>query len=249
MTPAQSLLVLGAGALAGAINAVAGGGTLVSFPALLAVGISPVTANVTSSVGLLTGYAGGSVAYRRELEGQRDRVRALALAGVIGGVAGALLLLVTPGDRFRALVPYLILLSSLLLAVQPQVARRLADRGEGRSAWQAAAGVGIAAVYGSYFGGGLGVILLAVLGLLIADELHRLNALKGVLSLIINLAGVAVFLIAGRVDWLAAGLLAVGALVGATFGVRLARRLPGQSVRVFVVAAGIAVAVTLFARG
>jgi uncharacterized membrane protein YfcA len=249
VTPAESLLVLGAGALAGAINAVAGGGTLVSFPALLAVGISPVTANITSSVGLLTGYAGGSVAYRQELAGQRDRVRALAAAGVVGGVAGALLLLVTPGDRFRAVVPYLILLSSLLLAVQPRVARRLAGRREGHASWQAVLAVGVAAVYGSYFGGGLGVILLAVLGLLIADELHRLNALKGVLSLVVNLAGVCVFLIAGRVDWLAAGLLAVGAYVGATFGVRLARRLPGQSIRVFVVLAGFAVAITLLARG
>lgn len=248
MTPAQSLLVLGAGALAGAINAVAGGGTLVSFPALLAVGISPVTANITSSVGLLTGYAGGSVAYRRELAGQGNRVRALAASGVVGGVAGALLLLVTPSDRFRAVVPFLILLSSLLLAVQPRVARWLAGRNRPHASWQSAVAVGLAAVYGSYFGGGLGVILLAVLGLLIADELHRLNALKGVLSLVVNLAGVCVFVVAGGVDWLAAGLLAVGAYVGATFGVRLARRLPGQSVRAFVVVSGVVVALTLLLR-
>src|SRR5690348_13772614 len=114
------MLVLGAGFLAGAVNAVAGGGTLISFPALLSVGISPVTANMTSSVGLLSGYAGGSVAYRRELEGQRQRAVGLLVAAVIGGLVGAVLLLLTPGDSFRALVPYLVLLSSGLLAVQPK---------------------------------------------------------------------------------------------------------------------------------
>ena len=245
MTPADSLLVLGAGALAGAVNAVAGGGTLVSFPALLAAGLSPVTANITSSVGLLTGYAGGSLAYRQELEGQRDRARRLAIAGVIGGVVGAVLLLLTPGDRFRDIVPWLILLSSLLLAIQPTVARWLTDRGGDRPAWQSQLGIGVAAIYGSYFGAGLGVIMLAVLGLLIADELHRLNALKGVLSLVINLAGAAVFVGTGRVDWWAALLLAVGAFIGATYGVKLARKLPGQAVRVFIVVAGIVVGVVL----
>lgn len=237
--------MLGAGALAGAINAVAGGGTLVSFPALLAVGLSPVTANITSSVGLLAGYAGGSLAYRQELEGQRGRAKGLAIAGVVGGVVGAVLLLVTPGDSFRDIVPFLILLSCLLLAVQPRVASWLEGRGGDRPAWQPQVAIGVAAVYGSYFGAGLGVILLAVLGLLIADELQRLNALKGVLSLVVNVAGVVVFLATGSVHWLAAGLLAVGAFVGATYGVRLARRLPGQTVRAFVVVSGVVVAVVL----
>ncbi|MCU1587127.1 MAG: hypothetical protein JWN31_620, partial [Frankiales bacterium] len=161
MTPAEALLVLGAGFLAGAINAVAGGGTLVSFPALLAAGLPPISANVTSSVGLVPGYAGGSLAYRTELEGQGDRARGLVVAGVVGGVAGAVLLLLTPGDRFRDLVPFLILLSSLLLAVQPRVGRWLEGRGGQRPAWQSQVAIGVAAVYGSYFGAGLGVILLA----------------------------------------------------------------------------------------
>ena len=245
MTPGDGALVLGAGAVAGAINAVAGGGTLISYPALLAAGLSPITANVTSSVGLLTGYAGGSLAYRRELEGQRDRARGLVIAGVIGGVAGAVLLLLTPGDSFRSFVPYLILLASLLLAAQPRVASWLRGRGTVHPAWQSQLAIGVGAIYGSYFGAGLGVIMLAVLGLLIADELQRLNALKGVLSLVINLAGAAVFVLTGRVDWLAVALLAVGAFVGATYGVRAARRLPGPAVRAFVVATGLVVAIVL----
>lgn len=245
MTPGDGVLVLGAGFVAGAVNAMAGGGTLISFPALLAAGLSPVTANITSSVGLLPGYAGGSLAYRRELEGQRARAKGLAVAAVIGGVAGAALLLLTPGGSFRAVVPYLVLLSCFLLAVQPRVARWLRGRGEERPSWEAQLAVAVAAVYGSYFGAGLGVILLAVLGLLIADDMQRLNALKGVLSLIVNLAGVAVFLVTGSVAWLAALLLAVGAFTGAAAGVRLARRLPGRAVRAFVVVLGTAVGIVL----
>lgn len=247
MTPADALLVVGAGAIAGAVNAVAGGGTLVSFPVLLAVGLPPVQANTTSSVGLLAGYAGGSVAYRRELSGQRDRARGLIVAGVLGGLAGAALLLVLPGDSFRAVVPYLVLLSCLLLAVQPRLAKALAVRGMASEhpGWEVKLAIGVGAVYGSYFGAGLGVVMLAVLGLLVADDLQRLNALKGVLSLVINLAGALVFVVTGHVHWLAAGLLAVGAVLGATLGVSLARRLPAVWVRGGVVAAGVVVAVSL----
>lgn len=247
MSPADIALVLGAGVLGGGINAVAGGGTLISFPALLAAGLPPVNANMTSSVGLVAGYASGSVAFRRELAGQGARARALLLAGLVGGVAGALLLVVTPGEAFEGVVPFLVLLASGLLAVQPRLARWLAARGRvpDRPGWEAQLAVGLGAVYGSYFGAGLGVILLAVLGLLVADELHRLNALKGVLSLLVNLVGVAVFVVAGRVDWPAAAVLAVGAVVGAVVGARLARRLPATAVRGFVVVAGVVVATAL----
>lgn len=242
------LLVAGAGAVAGAVNAIAGGGTLISYPALLAAGLSPVLANTTSSVGLLAGYAGGSFAYRRELEGQRTR--GLMLAGVIGGLVGAVLLLVTPGEGFEGIVPFLVLLACLLLAVQPRVARALAARGMAGShaGWQAQVAIGVGAVYGSYFGAGLGVVMLAVLGLLVSDGLQRLNALKGLLSLGINLTGALVFVVAGRVDWAAAGVLAVGAAVGATAGVSLARRLPATYVRAAVIVTGVTVAVVLLAR-
>lgn len=247
VTPGAAVLVSTAGFVAGAVNALAGGGTLVAFPALLAVGVPPVTANITCSVGLLTGYAGGSVAYRRELVGQGPRARGLVIAGLLGGLVGAVLLLLTPGDGFRAVVPYLVLLACLLLAVQPRVAALLADRGVAADhpGWQAQVAIGVGAVYGAYFGAGLGVVMLAVLGILVSDGLQRLNALKGLLSLVINLVAALVYAIAGRVDWLAAGLLSVGAVLGAAAGVGLARRLPAEVVRVGIVVTGVVVGVVL----
>ena len=251
MTPGHAALVAGAGFLAGAVNAVAGGGTLISFPALLAAGLPASLANTTSSVGLLAGYASGSVAYRRELAGQKARSRGLVVAGMLGGVVGAVLLLVTPGDSFREAVPYLVLLACGLLALQPWLAARLAARGTAREhpGWEAQLAIGLGAVYGSYFGAGLGVVMLAVLGLLVADDLQRLNALKGMLSLVINLVGATVFVVTGHVAWLAAVLLAAGAVLGATVGVGLARRLPASVVRAAVVVGGVAVATTLLIRG
>lgn len=247
MSPTDVLLVGGAGVLAGAVNAVAGGGTLLAFPALLAVGVPPVTANITCSVGLLTGYAGGSVAYRRELEGQRSRLRSLLPTALAGGVLGAVLLLLTPQDTFRAIVPYLVLLSCALLAAQPRLARALGAHRHGSPDvhWAARAGVGIGAVYGSYFGAGLGVLLLAVLGILVADELQRLNALKGVLSLLINVVGVAVFLVSAQVSWGYAALLGVTAYVGGTLGVSVARRLSPAVMRAAVIGLGTVVGVVL----
>ena len=247
MNPTDVLLVGGAGVLAGAVNAVAGGGTLLSFPALLAVGVPPVTANITSSVGLLTGYAGGSVAYRRELEGQRGRLRALLPGALAGGIAGAVLLLLTPQATFRAIVPYLVLLSCALLAAQPRLAHALAAHRHGSADvhWAARAGVAVGAVYGSYFGAGLGVLLLAVLGILVADDLQRLNALKGVLSLVINVVGVVVFLVSAQVSWGYAVLLGVTAYLGGTLGVSIARRLPPALMRAAVIALGTVVGVVL----
>jgi uncharacterized protein len=292
------LLVAGGGLLAGAVNAIAGGGTLITFPALLAAGLAPVTANVTSSVGLLAGYAGGTVGYRRELRGQGPQARQLLVVAVIGGVAGALVLLRTPAASFRALVPWLVILSCLLLAAQPRLARAVAAR-RARSAlepapapvgpdgtaqpsavpladgsadilagvpagvpaepaalpgapdigWGARIGVGVAAVYGSYFGAGLGVLLLAVLGVFLLDDLQRLNALKGLLSLVINVVGVLVFAFSGRVNWPVALAVAVAAWLGGLLGVRVARVLPASRLRAAVVVLGLVVAVVLLVRG
>ncbi len=275
-------LVAAAGLVAGGVNAIAGGGTLVSFPALLATGMPAVSANMTSSVGLLAGYAGGSVGYRRELQGQGRRVRSLAVVAVVGGLLGGLLLLVTPEDVFTAAVPWLVLVSCALLAVQPRLARVVAARRERAAvpagaaggvpaesaaaepasaepasaepapapvSWPTRAGVGLAAVYGSYFGAGLGVLLLGVLGILVADRLQRLNALKGLLSLVVNLVGVLVFAASGRVDWPVAAVLGVAAWCGGLLGVRLARRLPARVLRVVVVVLGVVVAVVLLVRG
>ena len=249
MTPGSAALVVGAGFLAGGVNALAGGGTLLSYPALLAAGLPPVLANTTSSVGLLSGYAGGSLAYRRELDGQRARVWRLIAASVVGGVVGAVLLLVVSGDAFKDVVPFLVLLASGLLAVQPRVAAWLRARGAAEHPlWMAQLLVGLGAIYGSFFGAGLGVVLLAVLGLLVADDLQRLNALKGVLSLVINIVGALVFVATGHVRWLAALLLAAGAFAGATLGVALARRLPPNGIRAGVVTVGVAVGLTLLVR-
>jgi uncharacterized membrane protein YfcA len=250
VTPGSAALVLGAGFLAGGVNAIAGGGTLVSYPALLAAGLPPVLANTTSSVGLLSGYAGGSLAYRRELEGQRQRAVRLLAAGVVGAVLGAVLLLVVSTKAFEVVVPFLVLLASGLLAVQPALARWLRTRrsAEEHPLWITQLLIGLGAVYGTFFGAGLGVIMLAVLGLLVSDDLQRLNALKNVLSLVINLVGALVFVATGNVRWLAALLLAVGAVAGATAGVGLARRLPAQVVRVGIVAAGVVVGVVLLIR-
>jgi uncharacterized membrane protein YfcA len=261
VNPADAGLVAAAGLLAGAVNAVAGGGTLISFPALLAAGLPAVSANTTSSVGLLAGYVGGSVGYRRELADQGARIRALAVVSVLGGVLGAVLLLVTPEDAFRSLVPYLVLLSCALLAAQPKLSAFVKRRRERATPVPDApqprhdisplvlVGVGIASVYGSYFGAGLGVLLLAVLGVLLQDGLQRLNALKGLLSLIVNLVGVLIFAVTGTVDWAFAGILALSALAGGYFGVGIARRIPPNALRAAVVLFGAVVAVVLLVRG
>jgi len=245
VTPADAALVGGAGLLAGAVNAVAGGGTLLSFPALLAVGVPPVTANITSSVGLLSGYASGSIAYRRELADQGPRLRSLLPAAVVGAIVGAALLLLTPEATFRAVVPYLVLTSCALLAAQPRLARALATRHTSDLTWAARLGVVLSAVYGAYFGAGLGVLLLAVLGVLLADELQRLNALKGLLSLVVNVVGVLVFVASAQVAWSYALILAVAAYLGGTLGVAVARRLPAALLRGSVVVLGTVVGVVL----
>jgi uncharacterized membrane protein YfcA len=254
VTLGQALVVAGAGLLAGAVNAAAGGGTLIAFPALVAAGLGSLEANIACSVGLLAGYGGGSLAYRRELAGQGGRFGRLASAGVAGGLAGGVILVATPEQAFRRLAPFLILASCALLAVQPRLAAAVSAR-RGGDASPAAVGpavwaaVAVAGVYGSYFGAGLGVLLLGVLGILLPDGLQRLNALKGLLSLVINTAGVAVFLASGRVAWTFAAVLAVSAAVGGTLGVSLARRLRPGGLRAGVVGLGVVVAVALLVGG
>ncbi len=257
-TLAHTALVALAGCGAGAVNAIAGGGTLLTFPALLAVGVPPVLANTTSAVGLLSGYAGGSLGYRRELGGQAQRVRSLATVSLAGGVAGAVLLLVTPAKAFAALVPYLVLTSCLLLAVQPRLARAVAahrERAQDTAASRTVVSTEItlplvlgalaSAVYGSYFGAGLGVLLLAVLGVFLEDLLQRLNALKGLLSLLVNAVGALVFVLTGQVEWLYAGVIALASPLGGYLGSSTARRIAAPVLRAAVVTLGVAVAIVL----
>lgn len=247
----QLTLLAVAGLAAGAVNAIAGGGSLVSFPALLAVGYGSVTANVTNAVAVLPGYLGGSVGYRRELEGQRARVLALSVTSSAGALIGAWLLIVSPARVFRDVVPFLILGSCALLAAQPALARVLRPAGERDRehlslrlhAMQLAA-----SIYGGYFGAGLGILLLAVLGIGLHDSLQRLNALKGLLSLVIGAVAVAYFAVFGPVAWGAAAVMAAASLVGGRAGAGVARRLSPSVLRWVVVAFGIGVATVLLTR-
>jgi uncharacterized protein len=241
----ETISLLAAGAGAGAVNAVAGGGSLVSFPALLAVGYAPVTANVTNQVGLVPGYLGGSLGYRAELAGQRGRARSLGAAAGAGAAGGTALLLLAPAGSFRAIVPYLVLASCALLAAQPALTRAAGRRRTPHPGAELHAGTFVAGVYGGYFGGALGIVLLALLGALLADGLQRLNALKGLLSLVVGVVAAIGFAAFGPVAWGAAALVAAGSLLGGRAGAGLARRLPPDVLRWAIVAYGVTAAIVL----
>jgi uncharacterized protein len=241
---AGEVVLLGAAAfVAGGVNAVAGGGSLVSFPALLAVGYGSVAANVTNNVALVPGYFGGSLAYRRELEGQRRRASDLGATSAVGAAGGAALLLVGSASVFRSVVPFLILFACALLAAQPLLARLASGRGHRTRGTHLAVFAG--AVYGGYFGAGLGIMLLAILGAVLEDDLQRLNALKGLLSLIISVVAAVAFAIFGPVAWGTALGMGAAAFAGGQAGVRVARRLSPAVLRTCVVVYGVGVAVRL----
>ncbi len=255
-----------AGAAAGAVNALAGGGTLITFPTLTVLGMPALAANVTNTVALCPGYLGATMAQRGDLRGQGRRLWLLVPAGVLGGLAGGLLLLRSGERTFHALVPFLILLASALLAAQEPMrawlkrrsarvegatddaASRRAGVGADAGVVRAAPAAGVAAVYGGYFGAGLSVIVLAVLGLLLDDSLTRLNALKQAIALGVNVAAAVLFALAGPVVWPAALAMAVGALLGGTAGGRLAGRVRPATLRRMVVIIGVAVAAVYFVR-
>lgn len=235
----------GAALLAGAVNAIAGGGSLISFPALLAVGYPSVAANVTNLVALVPGYASGTATYRRELRGQGRRVRVLGAVSAAGAGAGTALLLNTSSRSFDAIVPWLVLLACALLAAQPVLARVLAGRAP-RGMLHAL--VFLAAVYGGYFGAGLGIMLLAVLAAALADDLQRLNALKGALSLVVAVVSAVAVGLFGPVAWLPAAIMAATSLIGGVLGARIALRLPATALRWGIVAYGVVLAVVLAVR-
>lgn len=240
------LTVAAAGLGAGFVNGAAGGGSLVSYPLLLATGLDARAANVTNTVGLLTGYAGGALGFRDHLRTQRPRLRELAPIALAGGAGGALLLLLTSESAFEAIVPALILGACLLFALQPTVRRRVVARradphpATGRLGVAALAAVFAAAVYGGYFGAGIGVILLAILGLVLDDPLPSVNGVRGVLSLLVNVVAAVVFAIGAEVDWAVAGVLAATCLVGGYAGARVSLRLPDRVLRVVVIGFGLA---------
>lgn len=254
LDPIDLFLVCLAAVAAGAINALAGGGTLITFPMLTAVGVPAIAANVTNTIALCPGYVGGTLAQARDLRGQANRLWLTLPAGMIGGLIGGVLLLRTGEKLFRDLVPFLILLASLLLAIQDPVrgwlTRRLGQgvSGDHLSKWSWLP-VGLAAVYGGYFGAGLSVIVLAALGVTLEDNLTRLNALKQLIGFVTNVAAAVFFLFSGQVVWLAAGVMAVGALIGGSLGGRLAGRVKPSTLRWIVVSIGVLVSVLYFIRG
>jgi uncharacterized membrane protein YfcA len=247
--PLQLVLALAAAVAAGAINALAGGGSLVTFPVLVALGVPPVVANVTNTVALSPGYLSATVAQARDLAGQCRRAIALVAAGAVGGLAGGVLLLRTGDALFGELVPFLLLLASGLLAAQNRV-RAWLTRGAGAphaEAW-AIPLVAAAAVYGGYFGAGVSVMILAVLGVVLHDTLTRLNALKQAISFATNTTAAIFFAFSGHVLWPTAAAMAVGALLGGLVGGRLAGRIPPGVLRAIVVTVGVVVAVVYLVR-
>jgi hypothetical protein len=235
----------------GAVNALAGGGTLITFPALTALGIPAVAANVTNTVALCPGYLGGTYAQMNDLRGGR-RLWPFAVVSVVGGIAGGILLLITGEQTFRKLVPFLILFASALLAVQTPLRRWLSGRNKANGKMEdetlSIISVGIAAVYGGYFGAGLGVITMAVLGLALHDTLTRINAIKQLIALFANIAAAAFFLFSGQVVWSAAAVMMIGALLGGSMGGRMAGRIRPDVLRWIVVSAGTIIAVIYFVR-
>jgi uncharacterized membrane protein YfcA len=241
VSPLECVLVLAAGVFAGTINTVVGSGTLVTFPVLLAVGYAPVVANVSNTLGLVPGSVSGAIGYRAELAGQRRRILVLGSASLLGGIAGAVLLLSLPGSAFKAIVPVLILLALVLVVLQPRLARALAARRPARphggpGLWAGVFGTG---VYGGYFGAAQGVILLAITGVAIPEDLQRLNALKNVLAAIVNGVAAVVFVFFATVAWLPVVLLAVGSAAGGQLGARIGRSLSPGVLRAVIVVVGL----------
>jgi uncharacterized protein len=220
VTGLEAAAILAAGVAAGTINAVVGSGTLITFPVLLAAGYSPVIANISNTVGLVPGSAAGAIGYRRELEGQRARAVRLGTATTIGAFAGAVLLLELPESAFEAIVPAFIAIALVLIVAQPwlsaQIGRRRPRSPHGGPALLG--GVLGTGVYGGYFGAAQGIMLLAVLGLALPDDLQRINALKNVLAGLANLVSGLVFVAVADVAWGAAALVAAGAVAGGTLG-------------------------------
>ena len=263
MTLLESVAVLLAGVGAGTINAVVGSGTLITFPTLLALGVPPVTANISNNIGLVPGSVAGAVGYRRELEGQRSRVLRLLVFSTCGGLAGAVLLLVLPEGAFEAVVPALILLGVVLVIAQPRLsawiaARRAERHADGArttdAAWWVYPAVLATGVYGGYFGAAQGVLLMGALGIGVADTLQRLNGAKNVLAAAVNgvagllfvaVAELGLFGIDADIDWWVVLLIGAGSVAGGFLGAAFGRRLPSAALRAFIVVVGLVAAAVI----
>ena len=249
MTPTHAVIIAVAGVWAGMVNTIVGSGTLVTFPVLLALCYPPLTANVSNGLGLVPGSLTGAIVYRRALVGLRGRVLRLAVVSVLGGLVGAALLLSLPSGAFDAVVPVLVALAVVMVIAAPWLARRLAARQGGGA--RTRVGPGLLAgtfgtgVYGGYFGAAQGVLLLALLGIAIDDDLQRHNAVKNVLAMLVNLVSGIVFVFVAPISWPVVGLVAVGSIVGGLIGARIGRRLPPAVLRGVIVVVGLIAIVEL----
>jgi uncharacterized membrane protein YfcA len=238
-----------AGFIAGAMNTVAGAGTLITFPLLLSLGVPPVAANVTSAVGLLSGSISGAIGYRRELAGQRDRLLRLGLASILGGVSGAVLLIVLSPGVFKAVVPALIALAVLMVVLQPHLSRRVVavDHPHPVGAhplllWML---ILLAGVYGGYFGAAQGVLLVAVLAVLLDTNLQRVNGMKNVLAVLVNSVAALMFAFLAHPNWRYVAIIAVCSAFGGQAGAAIGRRLSPEVLRGVIVIAGLAALVEI----
>lgn len=249
MSLSHVLAIFLAGMAAGTINTVVGSGSLVTFPTLVALGYPPLLANVSNNIGLVPGSLSGVYGYRRELQGQQHRLRLLVPASLLGGLSGATLLLVLPSGVFRRVVIVLIVLALILVVTQPTISRRLAARREDGAAADVRpvvmALVFFAGVYGGYFGAAQGIILIAVLGIFVDDQLQRLNAVKNVLALTVNAVASVVFVLTTDVDWKVVGVIAAGSVVGGQIGSHVGRRLDPRVLRGVIVVVGLTALIRL----
>jgi len=249
MTWVEVIVLFVSGTMAGIINTVVGSGSLVTFPALLALGYPPILANVTNNVGVLPGSISGAIAYRKELKGQLKPVALLAIFSGVGGLAGALLLLQLPAEVFNGVVPILIILASILVVIGPRlkqaIAARQAKKGATSHGVALYATTGLTGVYGGYFGAAQGVILLSGLSILLPGSLQRANAYKNVLAAVANFAAAIVFVSITDVAWLAAGVIAAGSILGGQIGGWVGQRLPPLVLRIVILAVGVS-AITYF---
>lgn len=257
VTPLEAIAVAAAGVFAGAINAVVGSGTLITFPVLLAIGYPPLTANVSNGLGVVPGALFGAIGYRSELTGQAPRLRRLGVASVVGGLIGAVLLLTLPAEAFGAVVPILIGIALVLVVLQPWLAKRLARARENRARentvegdeakdgpllWLGILGSGI---YGGYFGAAQGVLLVGIMGALLPEPLQRINAIKNVLATLANLTSGIIFALVAHVAWIVVILIAVGSGIGGVLGAKVGKALPPVVLRGLIVVIGIAAIVKL----
>ncbi|MGW7349442.1 sulfite exporter TauE/SafE family protein [Streptomyces sp. NPDC054854] len=252
----ESLAVLAAGIGAGTINTIVGSGTLITFPVLLATGLPPVTANVSNTLGLVPGSISGAIGYRNELKGQRARVLRLGAVSLVGGLAGAVLLLVLPPESFDTIVPVLIGLALVLVVLQPRLAASLrrrreaagTDTQEREGGPVLLTGMLFSSAYGGYFGAAQGVLYLGLMGLLLNEDLQRVNAVKNVIAALVNGIAAVFFLFVAEFDWTAVLLIAVGSTLGGQIGAKVGRRLSPTVLRGVIVTVGILAIVQILLR-